>query len=399
MKCANCGAELSASARTCSRCGVELPQEFNYSNMEKELLNTVMEEETLHGITGRNTFYQDTDAKDSAENEADSFAPFEKKPGKLAAAFFAVAACLGCGAWFLQTFSTDYVYEKTQAAYQECLAGLAEEDYTLALRSVELLLQEDKKSLEYLALKNKICEDTQDVKEQRKVLKKIIALDEDNYQAYEQLLHIYLDDGNTDAIKKLEAEAPNSVIAAMLCEYIVGPPYLELTPGVYDATQELAMSSEGGYDIYYTLDGSPPLEKGIRYMGPILLEQDHFYEIRAVCKNENGINGDESAGTYQIGISADIAHAQSTPNEPSVYPESGSYDVPQRITIDVPIGCTAYYSWLLGTMLTPENGTLYTGGIEMPEGESILSVIITDENGNCSTVKQVNYTYQKQAQE
>lgn len=57
MKCANCGAELSASARTCSRCGVELPQEFNYSNMEKELLHTVWEEETINGISGGSMLY------------------------------------------------------------------------------------------------------------------------------------------------------------------------------------------------------------------------------------------------------------------------------------------------------------------------------------------------------
>ena len=48
----------------------------------------------------------------------------------------------------------------------------------------------------------------------------------------------------------------------------------------------------------------------------------------------------------------------------------------------------------LGTALTPQNGTLYTGGITMPEGSSVLSVILTDANGSSSDVTQVSYTYQ-----
>ena len=79
---------------------------------------------------------------------------------------------------------------------------------------------------------------------------------------------------------------------------------------------------------------------------------------------------------------------------PQVYPQSGTYTTQQQITIDVPIGCQAYYSWSLGTALTPQNGTLYTGGITMPKGSSVLSVILTYANGSSSDVTQVSYTYQ-----
>ncbi len=375
--------------------------DFNYNTMEKELLNTVIEEETLNGIShhGRQSiFYENPGTDEEEDDDEDEEGEVRKRPGSLAVALLLCAAIFAGGVYFLQTFSVDYVYGKTEAEYQNCLSSIVKEDYTAAMQSVEALLKEDKANLEYLALKNTICARSGDTKTQQKVLKKIIDADVDNYQAYEQLLQLYLkQEKNQEKIKKLEAEAPNSVISSMLNEYIVGPPYLELTPGVYDTVQELVISSEGGYDIYYTLDGSSPIEKGIKYLGPILLEQDHYYTVRAICCNGKEVYGEESTGNYQIGINVDMSKVLPPQvEEPSVYPEGGEYTAPQRITIDVPIGYQAYYSWLLGTMLTPDNGTQYTGGITMPEGESILSVILVDENGNQSAVKQVSYTYQPQ---
>lgn len=416
MKCAKCGAELSASARTCSRCGAAVPQEFNYSNMEKELLHTVWEEETINGISGGSMLYGQetvteqkglsTIKEQNAYEEMDDMDETDqepvKQPGKLILSLLAVAAVFGGLAFFLSNFQTDYVYGKTEETYKNCLDLMAKEDYKGALDVVDTLLQEEPDSLAYLALKNTITEKGKERKEQKKTLKQIIKLDADNYEAYKRLLEMYLETGNQAGIEKLAADAPNSTIAAMLSEYLVDTPYLELTPGVYDASQMLAITSERGNSIYYTLDGSSPQEKGILYSEPFPLEQGYLYAVRAVCKNERGAFGDITAGDYQIGINAVnyVASPQTGTStdgqigEPQVYPASGTYTTQQRITIDVPIGYQAYYSWVSEAELTPETGTLYTGGITMPEGNSVLSVMITDGNGNTSTVKQVSYTYQ-----
>ena len=388
MKCSKCGMELPDSCTVCSRCGSEISRDFNYNNMERELLNTVLEEEAINGMSENSMLDQHKEPEDETMYEE-----VKKQPGKLAAAFVVSAAVVAGTVFFLRSFSTDFEYEKTEAEYQNCLTMMAKENYKEALESVEILLKENADSLEYLALKNTICEKSGDSASQLKVLKKIIAADEDNYQAYEKLLELYLADEKQDEIKKLAENAPNAVIASMLKEYLVDAPYLELTPGVYDTVQELSITSEGEHSIYYTLDGTSPQENGTLYTNPILLEQDHFYTVKAVCKNERGTYGDEAFGEYQIGINA----VRPTPNEiaqPDVYPDGGEYHTPQMINIDVPIGYQAYYSWSLGTELTPQNGTLFIGGITMPEGESTLSVIITDGNGNCSTVKQVSYHYQ-----
>lgn len=438
MKCAKCGTELPPSAQTCSRCGEAVSREFNYKNMEKELLHTVWEEETINGISGGSILYQqekpqaikkmekqkgmrtikDQNTYDDMDEMDDEYEEEPgKHPGKLAVSLLASAAVFAGLAFFLHNFSTDYEYEKTEAEYQNCLAMMAKEDYPGAMDSVGLLLKEESDSLAYLALKNTICEKSGDSKQQMETLKQIIRLDADNYQAYEKLLELYLAKEDQEGIEKLAADAPNSAIASMLGEYLVDTPYLVLTPGVYDASQTLEITSENGNSIYYTLDGSSPQEYGALYSAPISLEQDYIYSVRAVCKNERGAYGDEASGDYQIGINAvnrvtgpgTMSGAENgsglentagsgtegvTVEQPQVYPQSGTYTSQQRITIDVPIGYQAYYSWSLGDALTSQNGTLYTGGITMPEGNSVLSVIVTDGNGNSSAVKQVSYTYQ-----
>lgn len=396
--------------------------DFNYHNMEKELLNTVMEEENMAGITQGPALYQESDFDEEPEGEP------TKQWGKLAASLFITVLVFAGIVYVLHRFPTEYSYGKLDAEYQNCLSLMADGNYKAAAKSVDLLLKQDQDSLAYLALKNKICDKTDDKEEQLVVLQQIVAKDQDNYQAYQQLLQLYLDQDAQTEIAELAENAPNSVIASMFKPYLIDAPYLELTPGNYDNSQILAITAKSGYDILYTIDGTPPKEKGIPYTGPITLESGH-YTITAICKSEKGAYSKEETGEYQIGADTSQGTIQGLPVEtdsvtqsdqtnentdtntdangqpvqngssieqPAVYPESGTYTTPQRIVIDVPIGYQAYYSWSLETTLTPENGTAYQGGITMPEGSSTLSVIVTDGNGNSSSVKQVSYTYQPQ---
>lgn len=390
--------------------------DFNYHNMEKELLDTVMEEENMAGIPQGPMLYQEDDFDEEPEGEP------VKQWGKLAASIFVTVLVFAGIVYMLHRFPTEYSYGKLDVEYQNCLRLMADGDYEAAGKSVDLLLKQDESSLAYLALKNTICDKTDDKETQLVVLQQIIEKDQDNYQAYQQLLQLYLDQDAQPEIAELAENAPNSVIASMFKPYLIDAPYLELTPGNYDYSQVLVISAKSGYDIFFTIDGTPPTENGIPYTGPITLESGH-YTISAVCKNNKGVYSKEETGEYQIG--ADTAQgtiqglpAKTDPNaqygqteenpdgqpvqtgssveQPAVYPESGTYTTPQRIVIDVPIGYQAYYSWSSETALIPENGTTYQGGITMPEGSSVLSVIVIDGNGNSSSVKQVSYTYQPQ---
>lgn len=385
MRCSNCGMELDASSQTCSHCGTAVSQNFNYHNMENELLNTVLEDENM-------TAYPPDGSPDMPDNEQEP--EVKKQWGKLGAALLTSVAVFAGAMFGLQSFSDEYSYEETETGYQECLLQIVEEDYEKALASVERLLEKDETNLEYLSLKNTICMETGNKKAQIKVLRKIIAQDPDNYPAYEQLLELYLEGQKQDAITKLAANPPNSIISSMIKACMVDAPYLELPPGVYDSNQLLELTSEQGHNIYYTLDGSSPQENGKLYSEPIPLEQGYLYLVTAVCKNKNGTYGEESNGEYRIGINAEMVSPFATLEPPEVVPAEGAYTTAQLITVSVPIGNRAYYSWTAGEELTPENGTLYTGGIAMPQGDSMLSVIQVDDKGNSSDVKQVHYTYE-----
>ncbi len=313
MKCPNCGVELADSSKKCSQCGTEVLNDFNYNNMEKELLNTVLEDENMISITPETSSEtpSETLSKTSSGQEDDSEKALEEEPeevkkqyGKLGVSLLAAAAVFAGLQFGIQSFSAEeYTYSEAESNYQNCLSAIAKEDYREALKSADLLLAKDEDNLEYLSLKNIICRSTKDNKAQTSVLKQIIAADPDNYPAYEQLLELYLEDSDQSKIAELAADAPNSVISSMIKESMVTAPYLELTPGVYNTGQLLEISSEQGHAIYYTLDGSSPKKKGIPYIEPIPLEQGQRYTVTAVCKNERGIYGDEVSGEYQIGIS------------------------------------------------------------------------------------------------
>ena len=71
--------------------------------------------------------------------------------------------------------------------------------------------------------------------------------------------------------------------------------------------------------------------------------------------------------------------------------DSGKYVSPQTIYISVPEGSSAYYTW---DRTDPTTASIkYNGGIAMPEGNNVLSVILVDEYGNTSSVQRVNYIY------
>ena len=56
MKCSNCGMELTPSSPRCAHCGRAVARDFNYHNMENELLNTVLEDENMTAYAAEEEF-------------------------------------------------------------------------------------------------------------------------------------------------------------------------------------------------------------------------------------------------------------------------------------------------------------------------------------------------------
>ena len=142
--------------------------------------------------------------------------------------------------------------------------------------------------------------------------------------------------------------------------------------------------AEKDYDIYYTLDGSDPVKNGALYTQPLVLDENgKTYRIRAVCANNS---------VYSDVMEADITIMIPAPDMPIVTPDGGDFGVATTVSITVPDGCSAYYSWD-GSIPTAYSDRYY-GPIEVPEGNHILTVVIIDhETGLSSEIYRGRFVY------
>jgi tetratricopeptide (TPR) repeat protein len=212
----------------------------------------------------------------------------------------------------------------------------------------------------------------------------VLGLDRKNREAAERMIDIYEEQGNTEAVLALY-EAVDDSLEDLFAEYMVTVPEFDLEEGTFDEEQELSLSSEDGFDIYYTLDGGDPTLQGIHYTEPIKLdENEKTYVVKAACVNRKQIYSDVVEREYRIEFEA--------PDMPIVTPDGGDFGVAATVTVTVPDGCTAYYTW---SGATPnKNSNRYTKPITIPEGNNVLSVILLDnKTGLYSEVYRGNYVY------
>jgi hypothetical protein len=213
-------------------------------------------------------------------------------------------------------------------------------------------------------------------------LEQILASDPENIYACRDLIHIYVAQNDFESLHELYGRYADSSLAGLFTDYLLDAPEILAQDARYFAGDTISIQAEPGENIYYTLDGASPITNGTLYYAPIVLAAGD-YELRAVACNEKGYYSTVSvcqlsvAERYQLGM-------------PQVTPNSGEYLSPQTIHINVPAGCTAYYSWN-GTPTTASRK--YDGSITMPEGNNVLSVILVDEYGNTSSVQRMNYIY------
>ena len=137
MKCPKCGTDLPDSSQLCTKCGSEVSQNFNYSNMENELLNTVLEEEAINGMSEKSMLYQQQEPDDDDYEEEFYGKESKKQPGRLAAALLTSAAVFAGAVFFLRTFPTEITYKKIESEYQNCLKLMSQKDYEEAAKYVE----------------------------------------------------------------------------------------------------------------------------------------------------------------------------------------------------------------------------------------------------------------------
>lgn len=368
MKCVYCGAEIGLDEKFCPKCGKEVQVVPSYNVLDDD----------LHVMV----------SKGGAENEEESttcvkgngLKPEKKSNTRLIISIIIAIAVVAIGLSLLAYFNTkkkeqsyEYQYNKAQEYEKANLNEKAVECYKLAI-DIKPESTEANMALAYL------YEIENEESKAINIYTNIIDYDPSAIESYKRLLGLYRASGNTDAIVGLMTRITDDDVMALFEDYKVSSPIFEQDPGKYSDDVSLTISYDANARVLYTTDGTNPSENGKMYTGKIPLAEGKT-TVRALCINGYDIESDEIEGTYEI--------TYANPTEPSASIDSGQYELPQEITLTIPIDCMVYYTWD-GTDPTVDSEH-YMGSFEMNEGNNILSIIAIDSKGMASDVVRYNY--------
>lgn len=209
----------------------------------------------------------------------------------------------------------------------------------------------------------------------------VLAFDEFNNDAIKGICSMLKESKDIDGLNEFVAKYTNTDGEKALKGYMVTQPNASIESGDYTDEIEVELTSDDDATIYYTLDNSEPDEYSEIYKDAICLGKGE-HVVSAIAINDDGIRS--AISTYSYGIKID------RPASPAVTPKSGNYTEVQKIVVTVPTTSKAYYT-LDGTTPTTKSQE-YTEPIDMPEGNTVFSVIIVDKYDQVSQVTKMNYT-------
>lgn len=381
MKCANCGAELKVGCIYCSVCGQEAQIVSDDSLLEDELLHQLLMEKDEPAKPPKKKNPAQKQAK-SQKQKGTEAKPKKKKHTVLILVLVLIVALLALAVTlyfvFQQRNYNSYDYQLQKA--EDCVA---ERNYTKALEYYQRALELDEGNVTVLMAMAGLHERMEEPGKAASVYHEVAELDKGNVEAYQKLIDYYRDKSDYDSILKLKEEATEDTILALFEVFEVEMPTFSLKPGSYGDHIEVALLAPEGCEIYYTLNGADPVAKGSLYTDPIKLEEQGELHILAVACNQYGLYSEILEGEYEV--------KYEKPKMPRAYPDSGSFTMPSTIELSGVEGGRIYYTW---DETTPTaNSTEYTGPIEVPEGNNILSAVLIDEHGMVSDVLKCNYKY------
>lgn len=385
MKCINCGAEIKSEFNICPYCGKSLQMVPDYSIYDEEDINVIIE--GAKDIESQNNKVLLKEQKEKKAREEKLAHEEAKKRKTKMTILIIVISCillivLGVVAKVIndnnKSNSYDYQMKQADSAMFKGDMDSAEKYY---LKALDLEPEDTAVRLELADLYIK----KGNTEEAITLLEKAIVIDPLCTDAYEMLIDIYEEEDNLNAIIELKENAvKDTKILNLFSDYIVAAPTLSKEGGTYSEKIVLNITSKKGLEIYYTLDGTNPKTNGILYTGKVEISGAGMHTLKVVTQNSLGVYSEVITETYVINYSA--------PADPVVTPDGGTFEIPTKIYITVPEGCTAYYTW--DRSEPNESSSVYVSPITIPEGYNVLSVIIIDnETGLKSSIYRGVFEY------
>ena len=377
MYCINCGTEIKSEDVYCPRCGKPLQMVPDYSIYDEDDINIILE--NTNDIEIHTT--RPSKSKTEQDVEITSIPKKKKKMDvkkiitlTMILCVVLVGAGIGVKMYVDHQNNNSYEYQMKagdEAFFKEKLAD-AESYYQRALS-----LSKDNASAIKVRIKLADVFIAQEKTADAIVLlNEVISLDvSENYDAYKRLFDIYKTEGNTDAILALKENITSDKILKIFEDYIVQAPIVNVPSGNYSEVIKLSISGDQGLQIFYTIDGTNPITHGSLYTNPIELSAAGMHTVKMVSMNSLGVYSDIITQTYVIKYNA--------PSDPEVTPNGGTFTTPSYVYINVPDGCSAYYTW--DRSEPNAQSSKYVSPLLIPEGYNILSVIIINDTTGLSS--------------
>jgi hypothetical protein len=360
MICPECKKNIEdESLLFCPFCGTEIKVVPEYNSFEEDELPSML----VHGGEKKTPEIKKTSSKRTL-----------------------ILACLILLGLFFGTFLTVYTYHHSyNYYYSSAEKSFKNKDYKSAL-NMALKAYNKRADYEATLLLGKSYYKEKDYKKSEKYLKEAISLYPRRTDAYSVLISLYESEGNFDAIKSLRDSATNLNIIELFDNVVMASVIFSKKAGSYDDDFELSLKTYGDYKIYYTLNGDKPDKtNGILYKkdSPINISEGKTI-VKAACCDKKGHFGEVKTEKFTV--------KYTEPDNPFVSPESGVISGETKVTITSPY--EVYYTWDGSDPTTSSD--IYTGPLDIPTGNNVLSVMCINEHGLKSEIQRYNYIYQPQ---
>lgn len=373
MICSNCNKEITNGSLYCIYChaptGLENDIDVSIDILEDdELLQTYQEE--------RDKVLNKNKNKDTKQEQAEEVAKKKSRPTIIIIAIIAII--LAAVVINISMNSYSQTLKKANASFNKG-------DYEYSLSLYERCLNKKSDSIDAMIGMGMSYIGIQDYEKAEEIFIKAIETDADSIDAFSALMKLYSMENDQEKILSAGEEyAKNDNQKKIMEEYLIEYPSFSvegdenLTDDIY-----LALTSASKKDIYYTLDGNDPREgNGFLYEKEIEIKEGTTV-VKACCYDGKTF-GNIKEEKYVI--------KYDTPSYPTVTPMNGEFYEPTTISISSEqAGAKIYYTW--DGSDPSENSTLYSGPIDVIEGNNVLSVIVIGANGKQSGILRCSYTY------